>query len=392
MMRRIWIAGLLAALITGCNLNATREATPPAEQVEQVTPAPGTLDLAATVLAHDDLSTLGSALVAAGVAPELEGETAYTLLAPTDAAFEALPEGALEALFDDPAALAELVRYHLITGVSDAAGLGQLGTAVTIQGEPLTVTLTSDVELQINDAVNVVEPDIVAANGILHKIDQVLLPSTVAAAMTQPAAEAEAGTIPPTAPEAVTETVALPTITPQGGATVTETAPITDAAGMTATAGITPTDSVTEPAPVTTTNAQDQTITDYLAARPDLSSTSTAIATAGLAEALTEPGPFTFFAPSNAAYERVPAAEMDALLNDNVRLARTMQYHVVADRVTVADLARLGMALSTMGQAITISADDSGTVLANGAPVLESIETANGIIHVVDGILIPADE
>src|SRR5690606_15325896 len=127
---------------------------------------------------------------------------------------------------------------------------------------------------------------------------------------------------------------------------------VTDTTGITGTTVVTATDGVTDLASIITTTAEGMTIADLLAARPDLSSTATAVATAGLAEALTEPGPFTFFAPANTAFERVPAAEMDALLNDNVRLARTMQYHVVADSVTIEDLARLGAALSTLGQTI----------------------------------------
>jgi uncharacterized surface protein with fasciclin (FAS1) repeats len=135
-----------------------------------------------------------------------------------------------------------------------------------------------------------------------------------------------------------------------------------------------------------------QTIGDVLAARTELSTLATAVATGGLDEALIAPGPFTFFAPTNAAFERVDPAELEALLNDTARLARTLQYHVVADLATAQDLVRLGSALTTMGQTITITVDEDGRVLANDAPILESIETANGIVLVLDGLLIPAEE
>lgn len=411
---RQWMAGLLAtalaatALLAGCRSTANPgggETTSPAGQAQAVTPEPGTLSLAAAVLAQPDLSTLGSALVASGLAPELETGTAYTLLAPTDAAFEALPDGLLDRLFDDPALLADLVRYHLILGATSATDLAQLGTATTLQGEAVTVTLSSAVDVTI-DGAQVVEADIAASNGVIHKIDQVLLPSTVqafAAAAPTPTAIASS---PLTATETTTGTsagaVLLPTLTPTPGAVtgtgvittdvITPTDTVTSAEGVTSAAPISPVAVVTTLVTVTTTSRPDQTIAEVLAARPDLSATATAVATAGLAEALAEPGPFTFFAPTNAAFERVDPAELDALLNDNVRLARTMQYHVVADRVTVNDLARLGAALSTLGQSMTVTVAADGRLLVNGAPVLESIETANGIVHVLDGILIPAAE
>lgn len=411
---RQWMAGLLAtalaatALLAGCRSTANPaggETTSPAGQAQAVTPEPGTLSLAAAVLAQPDLSTLGSALIASGLAPELETGAAYTLLAPTDAAFEALPDGLLDRLFDDPALLADLVRYHLILGATSATDLAQLGTATTLQGEAVTVTLSSAVDVTI-DGAQVVEADIAASNGVIHKIDQVLLPSTVqafAAAAPTPTAIASS---PLTATETTTGTsagaVLLPTLTPTPGAVtgtgvittdvITPTDAVTSAEGVTSAAPISPVAVVTTLVTVTTTSRPDQTIAEVLAARPDLSATATAVATAGLAEALAEPGPFTFFAPTNAAFERVDPAELDALLNDNVRLARTMQYHVVADRVTVNDLARLGAALSTLGQSMTVTVAADGRLLVNGAPVLESIETANGIMHVLDGILIPAAE
>src|SRR5690606_38048092 len=159
-----------------------------------------------------------------------------------------------------------------------AASLGQLGTASTIQGETLTITLSSDVELLVNDVVNVVEPDIVAANGVLHKIDQVLLPSRVpAVAVAEPAPEAAAGTIPPTTPQTTTgtaDTVALPTPTPEGGSVVTGTQTmtvtdevVTDTTGITGTTVVTATDGVTDLASIITTTAEGMTIADLLAAR-----------------------------------------------------------------------------------------------------------------------------
>jgi uncharacterized surface protein with fasciclin (FAS1) repeats len=403
---RLWTAALLvAALIGGCrpSLNpAELETTPPSGQAEAVTPEPGTLNLASTILAQSDLGTFGSALIAADIAPELEAETPYTLLAPTDAAFEALPEGMVDRLFADPAALADVMRYHLIAGATTAADLAQVGTALSLQGEPLTVTLSSDVAVTVNGA-NVVEADIAASNGMIHKLDQVLIPTT-AQALAAPAPTATpvassplttTGALLPTptsAPAVITATDVTTTtdiVTTTQVMTTTEV--LTSSVPATGTDAITQAAAVTDLVTITTTSQPTLTIAAVLAARTDLTSTATAIATAGLAEALAEPGPFTFFAPTNAAFARMDPAELDTLLNENVRLARTMQYHVIADRATVDDLARLGVALSTLGQSVDITLGDDGTLFANGMPVIESIETANGIVHVLDGLLIPAE-
>jgi transforming growth factor-beta-induced protein len=407
---RYWLITVAASVVIGgCNINlipstAEETAAPTAvEAVSEVTPEPGSLNLLATVLATDDLSVLGSALVAAGIAPELEGDTAYTLLAPTNSAFEELPAGVLDRLLADPAALADVLRYHLIADAIASADLAPLGSALSVQGEPLAVALSQDAALLLNDA-QVIEADIAAANGVIHKLDKVLLPTTAQALLVaSPSVTDTATVLSPvtgtvTASVTSTTTALLSTPTPgpstalTGTGSVTPTAAITASVEPTGTTPATATVAVTGATTLTSTAPAGQTIVDVLASRPDLSTISSALAAGGLAEALAEPGPFTFFAPTNAAFERVAAVEAEALLNDIPRLARTLQYHIVADRATAQQLARLGSALTTLGQTVTITLSGNGALLANGAPVLESIETENGIVHLLDGILIPAEE
>jgi uncharacterized surface protein with fasciclin (FAS1) repeats len=422
MKRTTWLIALAAlALISGCTVGAppAQPETPAAvETLADVTPEPGSLNLLATVLADDELSVLGDALVAAGLGPEMEAETGFTLLAPTNDAFQALPDAVLEQLLADPVMLADVLRYHLIVGPVAAADLAALSSALSVQGEPLAVALSADANLTVNDA-QVVTADIPAANGVIHKIDGVLLPTTAQPLL---AAAATPATPAPVEPVTVTEGITsaeitstepalLPTTTPTPGTaetspvtspvtstvttvttTVTTTAVTTPTAATTATIPLTGGEAITAITIVSTTAPEGQTIGDVLAARPELSTLATAVATGGLDEALIAPGPFTFFAPTNAAFERVDPTELETLLNDTPRLARTLQYHVIADLATAQELVRLGTALTTMGQTVAITVDENGQVLANGLPILESIETANGIVLVLDGILIPADE
>jgi uncharacterized surface protein with fasciclin (FAS1) repeats len=118
-------------------------------------------------------STLVTAVQAAGLEEVLRGDGPFTVFAPTDEAFAALPEGALEGLLADTEALTAVLTYHVVAGriTSDQLSEGQQVT--TVQGQTLTISLGSGA--RVNDA-NIQAADIVADNGVIHVIDAVLLP------------------------------------------------------------------------------------------------------------------------------------------------------------------------------------------------------------------------
>ena len=126
----------------------------------------------------DNFSTLVAALSAAGLVDAVADPDAdLTVFAPTNAAFAALGQDTIDALLADPAALSEILLYHVSAGSQDAAALIAAGTALTLQGDSVTVTLRNG-EVFINDS-KVEIADIQAANGIVHVIDAVLLPPVV---------------------------------------------------------------------------------------------------------------------------------------------------------------------------------------------------------------------
>ncbi len=126
------------------------------------------------VAANDDrFSTLVTAVEAAGLVEILSGDGPFTLFAPTDAAFDTLPEGALEGLLADPEALADVLTYHVVPASVPAAEVTNLSNAETVQGQPLVIGSAGGVT--INGA-NVVETDVEASNGVVHVTDAVLLP------------------------------------------------------------------------------------------------------------------------------------------------------------------------------------------------------------------------
>ena len=114
-----------------------------------------------------------------------------------------------------------------------------------------------------------------------------------------------------------------------------------------------------------------------------------AIDRAGLESTLAGEGPFTVFAPSDEAFAQLPEGTVDSLLAEPAKLAQVLTYHVVPGRVTAADAVGLANAPTVQGEDLPLSAD--GGIHVDGACVISAdIEASNGIIHVVDRVLLPA--
>lgn len=133
------------------------------------------------------------------------------------------------------------------------------------------------------------------------------------------------------------------------------------------------------------------TIVDVASANPDFSTLVAAVQAAGLAETLSGTGPFTVFAPTNAAFEALPAGVLDALLlpENKETLAKILTYHVVPGAVMAADVTD-GDVATVEGQNVTLSTADGVTV--NGAKVVTAdVAASNGVIHVIDAVILPPD-
>lgn len=114
----------------------------------------------------------------------------------------------------------------------------------------------------------------------------------------------------------------------------------------------------------------------------------TAVKEAGLVETLKGDGPFTVFAPTDEAFAKIPEADLKALLADKEKLTRVLTYHVVPGKVMAADVAGLSTATTVEGGSIDI-ATASGVTVNNARVVKTDIETSNGVIHVIDTVLMP---
>jgi uncharacterized surface protein with fasciclin (FAS1) repeats len=135
--------------------------------------------------------------------------------------------------------------------------------------------------------------------------------------------------------------------------------------------------------------AAEKDIVETAQAAGSFNTLLTAAQAAGLVETLKGEGPFTVFAPTDEAFAKVPKATLEALLQDKAKLKEVLLYHVVPGKVMAAQAAQLDSATTAQGQSFRISAS-GGTVRINSARVIQAdIPASNGVIHVIDSVLLP---
>jgi uncharacterized surface protein with fasciclin (FAS1) repeats len=178
----------LAIAIAACSTaasptNAPTAASTPTPAATAVAPstAPSasaaamTKDIVQTATEAGSFSTLLTAAKAAGLVETLQGEGPFTVFAPTDAAFAALPAGTLDGLLNDPAALKKILLYHVVSGSVTSDKVVEMTSATSVEESPIAISV-KDGAVYLNDTAKVVTPDVMASNGIIHVIDQVILP------------------------------------------------------------------------------------------------------------------------------------------------------------------------------------------------------------------------
>lgn len=394
-------------------------------------------------------STLSAAVQAAELTETLKSEGPFTVFAPTDDAFAKLPAGTLDELLkpENKQQLIDILLYHVVPGKISASDVVKVSNATTALGQDITVKVDMG-NVYINDA-KVILTDIIASNGIIHVIDTVILPPTPQADIVDTAiadgrfktlvAALQAAELVETLKAPGTFTVFAPTdeafaklppgtldelLKPENKQKLAnillyhvlpskvmaeKVVKLTDARtalGQDVTfkvdmdkvyindAQIVITD-------IETSNGVIHVIDTVILPKPDLVDTAiadgrftklvTALQAAELVETLKGDGPFTVFAPTDEAFEKLPAGTLESLLNpeNKQKLSDILLYHVVPGKVTAEKVVKLSSADTALGKAITIKVMD-GTVYINDAKVvITDIQTANGVIHVIDAVLLP---
>ncbi len=162
---------------------------------------------------------------------------------------------------------------------------------------------------------------------------------------------------------------------------------------LSATAGIASAEHHKEGEKPSTEAVAKQNIVEIAAAADDFSTLVAAVKAAGLAETLSGEGPFTVFAPTNAAFDALPEGTVVSLLEpeNKEKLKAILLYHVVPAKVMAADVAP--MKVATAGGAEATITVDGETVMIDGAKVVKTdIEASNGVIHVIDKVILPPAE
>jgi len=388
-------------------------------------PAAAANDIVATAIGAGQFKTLVAAVQAAGLVEALQGKGPFTVFAPTDAAFAKLPAGTVEGLLKDPKALGNILLYHVVPGEVKAASVTNGLSAKTLQGSPVNFTV-SDGKAMINGA-NIVATDIVTSNGVIHVIDSVILPPAGAAG---PAPEAKANGFTNLKEGATVKgTVDLKgyaddpnflkwqlDVLPGGDAG----AAIFLATGETAGEFTQTIDTTAFPngehalrlRVVRADSNYDEYVTKFTlangavtpaaapaAAANDIVATAigagqfktlvAAVQAAGLVEALQGKGPFTVFAPTDAAFAKLPAGTVEGLLKDPKALGNILLYHVIPGEVKAASVTNGLSAKTLQGSPVNFTVSD-GKAMINGANIVATdVMASNGVIHVIDSVILP---
>ena len=442
MSRKLLIPSILAAFLAiGCAADSTSSTDATGESLE-------TRSISEVAADHDGLLTLLAALDEADLIETLASDGPFTVFAPTDEAFAKIPKEALDALLADPEALRDLLLYHVVADDLTAADVLASPSLTTVQGGTISVQAES---VTLNGMVNLIETDIIAENGVIHLIDMVLMPMgddgigdpdiveiagsderfstlvtalgvaelvetlqgegpfTVFAPTDEAFAKLPEGTLEALVadPDALREillyhvvpgdlraadVLASTTLSTAQGDVITVDA---DNVTLNGDTGLVQTDIVADNGVIHAIDMvllppepEPTTIVDIAVSDERFSTLVTALGVAELVETLQGEGPFTVFAPTNEAFAKLPEGTLDALLHDPSALRAVLLYHVVPGDLASGDVLAAEALKTLQGASITVDADQPS--LNGSVGLVETdIKASNGVVHVIDGVLIP---
>jgi len=343
----------------------------------------------------EDHETLHATLETAGLIETLSGEGPFTVFAPTDDAFAALPDGTMETLMEDPTGdLTSILLNHVLDDHMESSGLTNRQTTTTLNGTDIKVTI-GDNGIFINDA-KVMVSDIVTDNGVVHVIDALLLPPVetkpelfetyswlnnvinVSNCTNERVSIYQAGTY----------FYAYIEGTDNNGQLYTKTGqPFCSDPGDFSCLG---SYGISNLIDGWTCPNRRQTVVDVITESEVHQTLKSAIITAGLTETLSGEGPFTVFAPTDNAFKAIPQASIEALLGDaEGSLTDLLLYHVLGTNVLSSNLSDGQRATTLSGIDVLISITNAGVVINDALVTVADIETENGVVHVIDAVLLP---
>ncbi len=441
---------VLALVLAACAPAATPE--PTAEPTEEPMPEEQTIvDIA---VADGRFETLVAALQAADLAETLAGEGPFTVFAPTDEAFGKLPEGTVEALLEDIPTLTDILLYHVVSGEVLAEQVVELEEAETLLGENVSIRV-EDGNVYINDAMVVItdimasngvihvidnvllppseeaEPesmgsivDIAVADGRFTTLVTALQAAGLAETL---AGEGPFTVFAPTddafakLPEGTVESLLedIPALTDillyhvVSGEVLAEQVvglnsakalnekfleiEVRDGMVFVNDAQVVITDIQADNGVIHVIDSvllppeSQGSIVDIAVADGRFTTLAAALEAAGLVETLSNEGLFTVFAPTDDAFAKLPEGTIEALLEDIPALTNILLYHVVSGKVTAEEVVALEEAETLLGENISIRVEDGNVFINDAMVIITDIMADNGVIHVIDSVLLPPE-
>ena len=403
------------------------------------------------IVNSENHNTLETAVIQADLAATLSGDGPFTVFAPTDAAFDALPNGVLDDVLADNDVLTAILLHHVHSGNALSTDLSDGMEVPTLNDDILTVSI--DGEVVMIDMATVTIADIIASNGVVHVIDMVLIPATDDQTVMSIIANSPAHTI---LEEAILAAELDGTLSGEGPFTVfapsddafdglpdgaldlilANTEQLTDLLlnhvhsgnvlstdlsdgmmvstlndteltvsidGMTVMidfATVTQADLIASNGLVHVIDKvllpdfgqEDTTVYSIIKASPIHTTLEAAIDAAELGETLSGDGPFTVFAPTDDAFDALPAGALDDLLADIPLLTEILLHHVHSGNVLSTDLSD-GMEVPTLNDDVLVVSIDAGNVMIDISTVIQpDIVASNGVVHVINAVLVADDE
>merc|ERR1712216_194506 len=257
----------------------------------------------------------------------------FTVFAPTNEAFGALPAGTLDSLLkpENKAQLADILTFHVLPEQVLSTDLKEYQRVATVEGKHLDVTKSNHgvfVGADLKGLKQVTGADNLASNGVAHIINGVMLPPAAASF-----------------------------------------------------------------------EAEKPNIVELAQSVDDLSTLVTAVVAADLADTLSSPGPFTVFAPTNEAFDALPAGTLDSLLKpeNKAQLADILTYHVLGSEVKSTDLKPFQRVPTVEGKNLHVFAEGGKVKVGPSIKELKNVVAAdnfasNGVVHIIDGVMLPPAE
>ena len=324
-----------------------------------------------------DHTTLKAAIDACTLNGFLSDPGTLTLFAPTDAAFNLLGQATITALLADIPKLTDILKHHVVGASVMSTALSNNQVVTTLLGTNVTVTINS-MGVFIDNAM-VTGADIIADNGVVHVIDAVLLPPMDCEGVINGIASLDScGTC-------------HESYMYVGMGTLNYVSTYSDTVGLVGTfilAGSSMDQQfnsnwISDPA------LCPNTIYDIVSNSADHTTLEVAIDACGLDGVLSDPGSLTLFAPTDAAFDLLPAGTLTSLQNDIPQLTDILKHHVIGASVMSTALSNNQVVTTFLGSNVTVTINSMGVFIDDAMVTMADIVADNGVVHVIDAVLLP---